>query len=320
MRDTVAFDLEGPLSPEDIALDLMSRAESGARIFRILSRYDDVCALRDEDYEPGYTLSLIVPFLLHSGIRGTDLHEVSRRSTLVRGARELLVAIQEDGWTPYIVSTSYEDHARSIARRIGVPKDHVFCTPFPLDEFYREVGEVDLRPVALMVREMLRFRGEESKLMAKLTRFFESLRFTPLGRAMEAVTVMGGSRKAEAVSTIARARDVDLSEVACIGDSITDAAMLERVRSAGGLSVAFNANAYALPHAEFALAAPGILPFLGVLRAFREGGIPAVTDLSERETDPDAPFHRVDRVPMDALEAVHRRFRKTVRDRAASLG
>jgi len=41
---------------------------NGDKIFEVISRYDDLLTLEErEDYEPGDTLSLIVPFLaLHN--------------------------------------------------------------------------------------------------------------------------------------------------------------------------------------------------------------------------------------------------------------
>ena len=61
----ICFDLEGPLSPQDNAYELMKLFPNGDRIFEVISRYDDLLALEGkEDYEPGDTLSLIVPFLV----------------------------------------------------------------------------------------------------------------------------------------------------------------------------------------------------------------------------------------------------------------
>ena len=65
MANFIAFDLIGPLSPQDNAYDLMKLFPNGDRVFEVLSRYDDLLTLEEkEGYEPGDTLALIVPFLV----------------------------------------------------------------------------------------------------------------------------------------------------------------------------------------------------------------------------------------------------------------
>jgi len=73
----VAFDLEGPLSPQDNAYELMAIIPDGRRLFERLSRYDDLLALSGRpNYEPGDTLKLILPFLLAHGINESHIRQV----------------------------------------------------------------------------------------------------------------------------------------------------------------------------------------------------------------------------------------------------
>jgi len=59
----IFFDLEGPLSPQDNAYEVMGLIPDGHRLFEVISRYDDLLTLEGrEDYEPGDTLRLIVPW------------------------------------------------------------------------------------------------------------------------------------------------------------------------------------------------------------------------------------------------------------------
>ena len=72
----ICFDLEGPLSPQDNAYELMRLFPNGGKIFEVISRYDDLLTLEErEDYEPGDTLALIVPFLLLHNI-SEDVHQL----------------------------------------------------------------------------------------------------------------------------------------------------------------------------------------------------------------------------------------------------
>ncbi|HEX59904.1 MAG TPA: energy-converting hydrogenase A, subunit R, partial [Methanomicrobia archaeon] len=74
MTRVVFFDLEGPLSPQDNAYEVMSSIENGDKIFEVLSRYDDIISLEGrEGYEAGDTLALIVPFLVVHSISERDI-------------------------------------------------------------------------------------------------------------------------------------------------------------------------------------------------------------------------------------------------------
>jgi energy-converting hydrogenase A subunit R len=80
MEKTICFDLEGPLSPQDNAYEVMQLiGKEDAVIFEVISRYDDIIALEGrDDYEPGDTLALIVPFFLLHGITKEDIKNVSQ--------------------------------------------------------------------------------------------------------------------------------------------------------------------------------------------------------------------------------------------------
>ena len=91
----ICFDLEGPLSPQDNAYDVLALAENGHKIFEVISRYDDILTLESrEDYEPGDTLKLIVPFLIYRGISENEIREV--RSEERRVGKEC-----RSRWSPY---------------------------------------------------------------------------------------------------------------------------------------------------------------------------------------------------------------------------
>jgi energy-converting hydrogenase A subunit R len=70
------------------------------------------------------------------------------------------------------------------------------------------------------------------------------------------------------------------TDTAVIGDSITDYKMLQEIRRAGGISIAFNGNSYALPYANIGMACADIRPLHLVLTAFREGGLKSAFNLA----------------------------------------
>lgn len=102
-----------------------------------------------------------------------------------------------------------------------------------------------------------------------------------------------------------------------IGDSITDAAMLQAVHESDGLAVAFNANQYALPHAAVGLASADLRELHPILAAWRDGGREGVKSALTGKTNP---VWLGDRDNLDEVLALHMRMRRQVRSTAAELG
>jgi energy-converting hydrogenase A subunit R len=134
MANVICFDLEGPLSPQDNAYEVMGLFREGHKVFEVLSRYDDILTLEGrEGYEPGDTLSLIIPFLVYNRVCEEDIRKVSDSAKIVDGVPYTIQRLKELGWDPYIISTSYQQHAYNIGSKVGVPEEKVYCTKLALD-------------------------------------------------------------------------------------------------------------------------------------------------------------------------------------------
>ncbi len=255
----ICFDLEGPLSPQDNAYEVMALTGNGDRVFEVLSRYDDILALEERPgYEPGDTLALAVPFLLLHGIGEDNVRRVSEHARIVGGAGEMIAQLRESGWQVRIISTSYRQHAHNIASRIGVPPEDVACTQLDLEALHGSLNESGMKVIDSAEKDILDNlypnMEDDSLLKDRLDRFFyEELPGAGYGDVFEKVRVVGGSRKVEAMMHFMNAGGVSTRNSACVGDSITDWRMLQHVRDGGGLAVVFNGNAYAVPHANAAL-------------------------------------------------------------------
>ncbi len=277
MAKVICFDLEGPLSPQDNAYEVMGLIEGGRKIFEVISAYDDILTLeKKEGYEPGDTLSLIVPFLIHHGITEDDIKKVSASARIVDGVKETMDELKRTGWDPHIISTSYEPHALSIAAKIGIPRHKIYCTKLPLEKMRKEAGDAGSFFVEEVEKDILNdlypVLSDGKKIKARLDHFFwEDLPKTSLGKIMKDVRVVGGQRKMDAVSEIARKAERGLDEVIAVGDSITDYKMLETVRAGGGVAVAFNANQYSLPYANVGLASTDMRMLLVVVEGYECG-------------------------------------------------
>jgi energy-converting hydrogenase A subunit R len=359
MNRTICFDLEGPLSPQDNAYEVMKLiGPAGARIFEAISRYDDLLALEGRpNYEPGDTLALIVPFFLIHGITDADIRAVSERAKIVDGAAYLFDRLRAEGWEIFIISTSYEQHAFNIGQQLGVPEDHIICTRLVLAEQHQKLPDAFFSLIRAAEAELIELsptleRAETDQLLKDRldTLFFQQL--PALGYDIFATRVIGGERKAEAVRRIARERGMVIRDIIAVGDSITDFKMLREVAAHNGIAVVFNGNEYAVPYATVGLASADIRYLYLVCRAFDRGGKEAARALvtgweehrdafeaepgripdefitpdlrdfltARRETPYFHLLERADESMRAEILRIHKRFRMLVREDAGKLG
>ena len=341
----IFFDLEGPISPQDNAYEVLGLARDGGRVFEVISKYDDILTLEGrENYEPGDTLKLIVPFLLHNQISECDIVDVSKDAGLVPGVKEVISKLMSDGEDVYIISTSYEQHAHNIARQVGVEGKRVACTKMPLDDYHLQFPDEDLEVVAGEEEKILNelYPGDdEQKVKTELDEFFfGTLQKSRLGEIFNEVTVCGGARKVDAMMKFAESDD--LSDAIAIGDSITDFKMLETIREKGGLAIAFNGNEYSIPYADVSVANVDQRFLLPIIQAFEEGGregaiaavrrlrnasieeilnaLPAdVSSTIPEDIKPPA-YHIIKESDTNEIIKIHKEYRTLVRGAAGKLG
>ncbi len=349
----IFFDLEGPLSPQDNAYEVMKLiGEEGAALFETISRYDDILTLEGrEGYEPGDTLALIIPFLLLHGITESDIRRVSEQATLVEGTKYLFERLRARGWDIYIISTSYEQHAHNIGHKLGVEHANIVCTELNFDHLVPDATmKKEIIEATRRIEEAMRKSHTEDELISIMDDFFfrelPAIGFNPL----EKIQVVGGAKKAEAIQSILHDRGLTFSDAIAVGDSITDYKMLKLVKEEGGLAVVFNGNEYSVPYASVGLASMDISFLLILCDAFACGGNARVKDVVEvwsanrrdfennpREIPDDCIsaelrdyinsrmitlpyFHNIDDGKLDEIIEIHRRMRMKVRAHAGKLG
>ncbi|HIE51534.1 MAG TPA: hypothetical protein EYP85_07215 [Armatimonadetes bacterium] len=328
----VAFDLEGPLSPFDHAFEVMAREiPEGKKAFQVISRYDDLLTLeRREDYEPGDTLALIIPFLLYFQVGEEELHRVSQEAGLVAGAKELVDQLRGE-WQLYIVSTSYRPHALNIAQQLGIPPENVYSSRFPAGQPLTERERQLIREAWDYLREHLYAEDLESgakdrEIKDYLDRFFwEELAQTSLASLLSDRTlIMGGRKKVRAVEEISRRHQTFLREMVVVGDSITDFRMLQVAEAAGGLALVFNGNEYALPYGTVGVASRSLYDLLPLLKSWLRGGRKEVKEFVEQKAPAPPPYYHWlpgrEQEEWDEVVAVHKKLRRTVRGEAGILG
>ncbi len=330
MANFICFDLEGPLSPQDNAYELMKLFPNGDRIFEVISRYDDLLTLEErQDYEPGDTLALIVPFLILHNISESDIASLAVKATLTGGAADLVSRLQSGGWKTFCITTTYQQYAIHITQKLGIYAHNVACTSFPLNKFLTMLGREEIEWLQQAEQEILPMRptADDERIKQSLDYFFwEKLPTIELGTAIREVKPVGGRRKVAALNKFAETNSQPLSKWVVVGDSITDSRMLQAVEEAGGLAIAFNANEYALPCSTVSLASTSLGDLIEVLQAWQKGqrkGAEKIVKEKEKTggREDKGYFHWLaGRKNIDEVIAIHKRIRRLVREEAGKLG
>ncbi|MEM2122056.1 MAG: hypothetical protein QXE79_00275 [Candidatus Bathyarchaeia archaeon] len=292
-------DCEGPITVNDNAYELSSHyIPGGGEFFRRISRYDDVLAdvVRRRGYKAGDTLKLILPFLKAFGATDEGIAEYSRSSiAFVPGALEALKYI--GGAMPsYIISTSYRHYVEAVCETLGLPHSCAYSTQVNLDRYeMTEEEHVKLRELCREILEMPVLDPSPEALMdpsrgfkpvfERLDEiFWRELSSMKCGEILLDVNPIGGEGKAEAVKDVVSRNRCSLTDVIYLGDSITDVAPLKLVRDAGGASISFNGNEYALREAEVAVISGTATPTAILAHLFRNGGRELVLDVASEWT------------------------------------
>ena len=303
---------------------------NGDKIFEVISRYDDLLTLEErEDYEPGDTLALIVPFLILHNISEDNIASLAAKASLTGGAAKLVDWLLNNGWKVFCISTSYEQYAMHITQKLSIFAHNVACTTFPLDKLRAALSQEEVKLLQQAEKDMLTMRpvADDERIKQSLDKFFwEKLPATDLGTAIKEVKPVGGRRKVAALNKFADKYDQPLSSWVVIGDSITDFRMLQAVEGAGGLSIAFNANEYALPYSTMGLASTLISDLIEVMEAWQKAKrdwVERVVKYKEKwgGKEDRGYFHWLaGRKDIDDVIEVHKRIRKLVREEAGKLG
>ena len=308
----------------------MKLIPQGGSLFELISRYDDLLTMEGkEDYEPGDTLALIVPFLLLHKIQEKDIAALAHKASLTKGAGELISGLKAQGWEIFCITTTYEQYARHIAAGVGIPVEHIAATSFPLDKFNRELSKEDIELLQKAEEDFLKLRHstDDRLIKSKLDDFFwNKLPQTHMGKLIRSVKPVGGQRKVSALTRFALENALPFSGWVVVADSITDFKMLKTVEQAGGLAIAFNANQYALPYATMSLESTHLSDLAHVLETWKNCGRSEVEKLVKQpviDNEPDRRnFHWLAEKGSDIYDLIslHRRLRKIVREEAGELG
>jgi energy-converting hydrogenase A subunit R len=301
---------------------------NGDKVFEVISRYDDLLAMEGrQNYEPGDTLALIVPFLLLHNITEVDIEQLAEKATFINGAVKLISKLQKDGWQVFCITTTYEQYAHLLTQKLGIERDNVASTSFRLNSYTKLLCQDSTTLLRDTESSIVDIINNDSLIKERLDDFFwQKLPKTKIGRAIKEVKPIGGSRKVTALKRFAKLFKQPLAEWVVVGDSITDFRMLKEVNNAGGISIAFNANQYALPYATLSLASMDISDLEPILSVWKNNSRDEVKQVVSQKKTVNLKRKRVffqwlaDKDEIDEVISTHGKMRRLVREEAGKLG
>lgn len=270
MKRVFVSDCEGPISKNDNAFETTAHfVPNGAKLFTVISRYDDVLAdiTKKPGHRAGDTLKLVLPFLKAYDVTDEAMHRFSTRNLiLIQGAKDTLDHVRSTADT-FIVSTSYEHYMKALCQNLGFPFENVYCTMFRLDKYsINEKEKADLTQIAEEIARLPVFEiptnAKSLKILSKEAQntiqrldefFWNRIMHMESGQIYAEVKPVGGIEKAEAIEKIASKLNVQLADIMYVGDSITDEEAFKLLRKSGGLTMSFNGNQYAVRNADIAI-------------------------------------------------------------------
>ncbi|MEM2118716.1 MAG: HAD hydrolase family protein [Candidatus Bathyarchaeia archaeon] len=346
-------DCEGPISKNDNAFELTTHyVPNGAKLFTVISRYDDVLAdlVKKSGYKAGDTLKLILPFLKAYGVTSRKMRSFSAsKLLLIADAKETLDHVKSIA-PSFIVSTSYEHYIYALCQKTSFPYENTYSTKVNLEKYHvSEEEKRKLKRIAEEIAEMpileIPFNAERLSDLSKQSQetikrldeiFWKEIACTDCGRIFSEVNPVGGKEKAEALKDIAKKQNAVFKEMMYVGDSITDQEALALVKANGGLAVSFNGNQYAIKNAEIAIMSKTSIATAIIADLFIKEGKTLAMEIAEnwnRETLSKSPVDKLllkrllnlQSLPkvkiitsenMESLAKSSTEFRKTVRGEA----
>jgi len=267
----------------------------GARLFAVISAYDDVQSyvLNRENYKTGDSLRLILPFLKAGGATDSDVLKVSRENLELLPGADRTMRYLTDLMPSFIISASYDHHMMALCDVIDFPYSNVYCTSMQLDnivvdeseakeimDLAREIADMPVPRIPENAIEMDDLSPVDQNNIRRMDEIFWDYMLTMEAYSLiSGVNPLGGNEKAYSILDIRRKTMVDLDETMYVGGGIADIQAMELVRDGGGLAVSFNGNRYAVREADVAVMSPDTITISLLATAFYLGGAEAVYDM-----------------------------------------
>ncbi len=206
--------------------------------------------------------------------------------TLNDNAYELAVHFIENGGELFKVLSLYDDYLADIVKKENYKVGNTlkFILPFFVCENLKNQDiealsnymdfpfentfytKVDVDALTLNDEEMEKITKFKQEILSDPENYelFDEIFYSEIPKmgiyeAIEAINVVGGEGKKEAIDEIIERDNINTAEILYIGDSITDVEPLDFARKNNGISISFNGNEYPLKVAEIAIVSPSAI-------------------------------------------------------------
>ncbi len=293
----VVCSCRGFLTKNNDAKDLCeSFIENGSHFYDVLDRYDKLTAyvLNREESTAGSTTKWCVPFLKAFGATDHAVHRcLSEKLEMMPEASRTMNYIS--GILPTYITTSVFDHGMmSVKEKLKAPLCEVACSEMCLDQTM--FGRSESRRIRDMAKEICALKVPKTfyelgvpmelcqadiDIIATMDRILtEKLPETNAMALMETVVPMSAHKKAYRLLDIRRLMNIDLDCTMYIGSASTDFQPMDLVRDAGGLSIAFNGEDFAVRGSNIAILSEDTTVGAVFAETFCDKGLQAALDLA----------------------------------------
>ncbi len=261
-------DCEGPLVLNDYARELAQQnIPQGDRLFQQLSTFDDYTAYvrQREHYNAGDTLRILSPFLKAYNLTNEKFRTWIKKNNIhwMNGATQIARILKEAEIPMFEVTSSYYPVAQHVAKTIGIPLDHVYCTDFDLDRHYMTFHEKsllqqlaqeiiampELPPIDMNRTSILEHSEDFTRIEEIIWKEVVSLSCS--SQLLSSMRSMGGEEKANAIRDIIIRTGTSPEQAIYVGDSIVDVEAFRTLNAYGGTTISFNGDSHAVSNARY---------------------------------------------------------------------
>ncbi len=243
--------------------------DNGERFYKVLDRYDRLVSyvLNREDATAGSYYKWCIPFLKAFGATDHLLHECSKENMELMPNASRTMRYISNMMPTYINTSVYEHAMMAVMEALDVPLCQVTDSKLCLDQCMmgraesRQLREVSKEISALNVPDGFyelnvptELEDDDINIIRTLDTIFPG-KVADAGAMglMESTDTVTSHKKAYRMLDIRRLTAIDLNSTMYVGSSSTDFQPMDLVRDAGGLSLAFNGEEFAVRGCNIAI-------------------------------------------------------------------
>ncbi|MBO4357180.1 MAG: hypothetical protein J5813_03295 [Candidatus Methanomethylophilaceae archaeon] len=271
--------------------------ENGEHVFDVIERYDRLTSyvLNREDSTSGSYYKWCVPFLKAYGATDHLIYKYSKEDLEMLGNAKRTMNYISNLLPTYLNTSTYEHGMLEVLDRIDSPLIQMSCTNLCIDQcmmgraesrklrdIAKEIGELKVPDKFYELNVPTELMDEDIQIIKKMDDIISN-RIPDAGAMslMESTDALTSHRKAYRMLDIRRLTAIDLDCTMYIGSSSTDFQPMDLIHEAGGLSVSYNGEDFAVRGATIAVLSEDTTVGAIFASMFTDKGPQAAIELAE---------------------------------------